>query len=996
MEKDKVNTSDSGSSLYNSLKANALASKVVNIDKFLPRRYTTYTEPLKDDSTSKSDPKVADHVMDQASVKQSFASALHDKPVKKFVNIKEMRSESKVNDATVTLPIEAVEAVNARFTNTLYGYFIDNRLAFPLVENYVKHTWAKYGLKRIQMHEEFLLFQFNTREGMESVLENGPWLIRLMPLILNEWTPNTILKKDEIKSALVWVKMHHVPIEGHTLATIDIEYEWTPLRCETCLIFYHVGEKCPKLPKVIQTPKASDDGFTEKGETSNHKTPATNLEGNKEGSGPIVKKATVQITTTSSPLEPTINTTNSFSALFEDDYRAWDDDNSNMIKNSVLNVINESDSEDEEVNEYITMNEMKDQNQRASNPLEVCAILESRVADHNLARMCDFNSSLFAGDSTAGSSVLDIAMREFKECVENMEVMDGILKKLDRVMANLEFHDVFVGAHAIFRPYHIPDHSPSVLAFPTLVQPLRKLMYDKGNLHDNVNRLRGELDRLQSDLDNDPSNVRLREEEAATVCDFNDALIMEEWFLKQKAKIEWLNEGDSNSAYFHKANEDVAKAFISHYEIFLGQHGTTHGFNTTNLFGTCLSANEAANMVRYVSNQEIKSEMFSMGNDKSPGPDGFTAIELNHTVIALIPKVNAPARVNDYRPISCCNVLFKCISKIIANRIKDCLNRLVSLNQSAFVSGQSITDNILLTQEIMHNYHLDHGASRCTFKVDIQKAYDTVDWEFLRADLVGFGFHPRMVAWIMECVSTTSFLININGSLHGYFKGTRGLRQGDSLSPYFFTLIMEVLTLMLHRRARELQNFTYHRYRSKLDLINLCFTDDLFLFAHGDVNSVMVIKEALEEFKDASGLTLSMPKSTVYFCNILNHIKLAILHILPFEEGRLLVNDWKNKSLSVAGRLQLIQSVMSSMHIYWASVFILLTRVLLDIEQIMCGFLWCQGSMRKGKAKVSWEVVCLPMKEGGLSVRRLDVFNNALMVSHIWKLLSLKESLWVR
>ncbi|GJZ43372.1 hypothetical protein Tco_0590627 [Tanacetum coccineum] len=362
--------------------------------------------------------------------------------------------------------------------------------------------------------------------------------------------------------------------------------------------------------------------------------------------------------------------------------------------------------------------------------------------------------------------------------------------------------------------------------------------------------------------------------------------------------------------------------------------------------------------------------------------------------------------------------MFKCISKIINNRIKESLKDFVSPNQSAFVPGRSIADNVLLTQELMHNYHLDRGLPRCAFKVDIQKAYDTVDWDFLRKVLIGFGFHSRMIGWIMECVTTTSFSISINGSLHGLFKGKRGLRQGDPLSPYLFTLIMEILTLMLQRGVRSSYSFTYHRYCSNMELINLCFADDLFLFANGDVDSVRVIKDALFEFKEASGLVPSLPKSTAYFCNVLNCTKSAILQILPFEEGRLpvkylgvplvssrlifrdckeliekvqaRVDDWKNKSLSAAGRLQLIRSVLGSMHIYWASAFILPSRVLLDIEQIMRSFLW------KGRSKVAWEVVCLPKDKGGLGVRRLDFFNKALMVSHIWKLISNKESLWVK
>ncbi|GJV15630.1 putative RNA-directed DNA polymerase [Tanacetum coccineum] len=751
----------------------------------------------------------------------------------------------------------------------------------------------------------------------------------------------------------------------------------------------------------------------------------------------------------------------------------------------------------------------------------------------------DFNATLFLEESTSSSSRSNIAMREFKECVNSIDVVDvnrsglhftwnqkpkgdsGILKKLDRIMANLEFASVFVGAHAIFKPYRNSDHSPAVLCLPTaakntpkpfkffnvltkherflsivqeywnqtvsgfhmygvvqklkcMKKPFRKLLFDKGNLHTNVIRLRDDLDRVQTLLDQDPFNINIREQEALTVADFNQAVIMEEHFLRQKAKVQWLKEGDSNSAYFHKTvksnacrgridaittsngviltDDNVSAAFVSHYESFLGQSDQPSDLNDTDLFEVCIDEQVAADMVRGVSDREIKEAMFSIGDDKAPGPDGYSAAffkeawsivgtevikaireffingkllkELNHTIIALIPKVKTPSKVNDYRPISCCNVLFKCISKVIANRMKNCLSSLISSNQSAFVPGRSIADNILLTQELMHNYHLDRGEPRCAFKVDIQKAYDTVDWSFLRKILIGFRFPARMVIWIMECVSTTSYSICINGNLHGYFRGGRGLRQGDPLSPYLFTLVMEILTRMLKRRVMDSHSFCYHRYCEKVDLINLCFADDLFLFAYGNVDSARVIKESLDEFKLVSGLVPSLPKSTAFFCNVLNHVKLSILNVLPFEEGRLPVKylgvplvssrmlikdckelvdkiqnrvlDWRNKSLSIAGRLQLIRSVIGSMNVFWASVFMLPSKVLLDIEQIMRNFLWCPGDSTRGKSKVAWEGVCLPKDEGGLGIRRLSHFNNALMSNHIWNLLANKESLWVR
>lgn len=202
-------------------------------------------------------------------------------------------------------------------------------------------------------------------------------------------------------------------------------------------------------------------------------------------------------------------------------------------------------------------------------------------------------------------------------------------------------------------------------------------------------------------------------------------------------------------------------------------------------------------MVRPVSNEKVKNAMFSIGENKAPGLDGYTLAffkaswhiigsdvttaiqeffvkgkllhELNNTIISLIPKVPTPIKITDYRPISCCNVLYKCISKILSDRLKAGLMDIVSLNQSAFVPGRRISDNILLTQEIMKNYHIKRGHPRCAFKVDIQKAYDTVDWKFMPNILVGFGFHDKFVEWITLCVTTASYSININGEAHGFF-----------------------------------------------------------------------------------------------------------------------------------------------------------------------------------------------------------------------------------
>ncbi|GJT09944.1 hypothetical protein Tco_0856986 [Tanacetum coccineum] len=179
-----------------------------------------------------------------------------------------------------------------------------------------------------------------------------------------------------------------------------------------------------------------------------------------------------------------------------------------------------------------------------------------------------------------------------------------------------------------------------------LKKPLRKLLFDQGNINENVKRIRHELDEVQRALDADPSNAKIWEEEAAYLQAFNESLLVQERFLKQKAKVEWLKSGDANSAYFHKVvksnvsrnridsvttssgvcvvGDQVPMAFIHHFSAFLGQQGVTLPFISTDLFSNKLSTDVADHMIRAVSDQEIHDAIFSMGNDKSPGPDGYS------------------------------------------------------------------------------------------------------------------------------------------------------------------------------------------------------------------------------------------------------------------------------------------------------------------------------------------------------------------------------------
>jgi hypothetical protein len=324
---------------------------------------------------------------------------------------------------------------------------------------------------------------------------------------------------------------------------------------------------------------------------------------------------------------------------------------------------------------------------------------------------------------------------------------------------------------------------------------------------------------------------------------------------RQRAKEEWLVHGDKNSKYFHasasqrrRANmiSTIADVNSVYYNDPVGVEGALVGYfqnilTTSEPRGVleCVQVLQGGvtdemnrSLLREVSNEEVSLALSQMAPMKSPGPDGYPAAfyqdhwdlmgeevimavreffcngnfdhNVNFTHIAFVPKNKNPTRVSDYRPSSLCNVVYKILAKVMANRLKLVLPSIISCNQSAFIPGRLILDNMLAAYETLHTMHtrMCGRVGYMAVKLNMSKAYDRVEWVFLEKAMKKMGFDRKWVDLVMKCVTSVSYSVIINGSPVGLIKPSRGIRQEDPLSPYLFLICAEVLSAMLkHEEA---------------------------------------------------------------------------------------------------------------------------------------------------------------------------------------------------
>uniref|UniRef100_A0A2N9FVR5 Reverse transcriptase domain-containing protein n=1 Tax=Fagus sylvatica TaxID=28930 RepID=A0A2N9FVR5_FAGSY len=543
---------------------------------------------------------------------------------------------------------------------------------------------------------------------------------------------------------------------------------------------------------------------------------------------------------------------------------------------------------------------------------------------------------------------------------------------------------------------------------------------------------------------------------------------------RQKSRALWLREGDKNTKFFHRLanshrrhnsistlvvngelssdSEAIAECITQFYQSLFTEVDGRRPY-LEGLDFSILSNEDAAGLERPFEEDEVTGVVHGFVGDKAPGPDGFPMAffqfcwdtvrmdimkvlnyfhgmgsferSLNATFLALIPKKVEAVEVKDFRPISLIGGVYKILAKLLANRLRLVLPSIISPSQNAFVQGRQILDSVLIASECLDS-RMKQGDPGVLCKLDVEKAYDHVNWDFLIYMLQRCGFPSRWRNWIRFCISTVRFSILINGCPSGFFESSRGLRQGDPLSPLLFVIVMEALSRLMDRAVRGgyLSGFKVGNSEGgNIMVTHLLFADDTLMFCDAVSSQIEQLGCVLTWFEAISGLKINLGKSEMVPVGEVSNME-ALAGILgchcaslpmkylglplgaKFKETTIWnpivekmerrLAGWKRLYLSKGGKVTLIKSTLSNLPTYFLSLFPIPAGVAQRLEKIQRDFLWSGLGEELKFHLVSWPKICEPIRSGGLAIWNLRRFNQALLGKWLWRYGCDREAFWRR
>jgi hypothetical protein len=339
------------------------------------------------------------------------------------------------------------------------------------------------------------------------------------------------------------------------------------------------------------------------------------------------------------------------------------------------------------------------------------------------------------------------------------------------------------------------------------------------------------------------------------------------------------------------------------------------------------------------------------------------------------------------------------------------------------VEGRQILDNVILAHEVIHSLQKTRTPGML-LKLDLSKDFDKLSWDYMQAMLLAFGFDPSWVDWILNLTSSTFFSILINGVPSLPFSPSRGIRQGDPLSPFLFIILAEGLSRSIQAVVanKTIKGLPLHGINPPIS--HNQFVDDTLMMGSPTVQEAHTFLSIIHTFCEASGMDINKDKSQIFFFNTPLSIQLHISDILGFTrsslpskylgiplldralrnsswEGLLTsfskrLSSWTYRALNLPSRLILLKSVLQALPVYTFSALAAPNFILNAIKALQRNFLW-QG-LKAGKkfALISWEKLCRPKIQGGLGIRDPSILNKVLSAKIWWRWLKRPQDLWAR